>query len=120
MRNATVLLLAIMTSTLALPAVAEIAGVWTLTVETPRGTQHPTLTITSTPTGYTGVYTGARGELPIARIEADGDNFSFPLTVTMPMGEVELKYSGTVTGDSVAGEIGNPMGSVPFVGVRAN
>lgn len=107
-------------SAISIPATAEIAGVWTLTVETPRGTQHPTLTITSTPTGYSGTYVGARGELPIERIEADGDSFSFPLTVTMPMGEVELKYSGRVTGDSVAGEIGNPMGSVPFVGVRAH
>lgn len=101
-----------------LAATADIVGVWTLTVESPRGTQHPTLTITKNDSGYSGVYAGARGELPIPVIESDGTAFSFPLTISMPMGDMDLEYKGTVNGERMSGEIGNPMGSIPFEGER--
>ena len=99
-------------------ASADVAGVWTLTVETPRGTTHPTLTITASDSGYSGTYQGARGEMAIPHIESDGEAFSFPLKVSMPMGEMDLQYSGKVSGDQMSGEIGNPMGTIPFMGAR--
>lgn len=113
--HAAIGLLALLAS---LTATADLAGIWTLTVESPRGTQHPTLTINRNDTGYSGVYAGARGELPIPVIESDGTSFSFPLTISMPMGDMDLEYKGTVNGEHMSGEIGNPMGSIPFQGER--
>ncbi len=97
----------------------ELAGMWTLTLDTPRGVQHPTLMIVAHDGGYHGVLNGSRGEMPIPMIQGDAKGFSFPLTVSMPMGEMDLVYSGTVSGDTMQGEAGNPFGSIPFVGERA-
>jgi len=98
---------------------AGIEGTWILVVETPRGVQHPQLRVIGEGDAYHGTYTGRQGELPIERIEVDGDAFSFPLRVTMPMGEMDLRYSGLINGDHLEGEIGNPRGSIPFTGTRA-
>jgi hypothetical protein len=38
--------------------------------------------------------------------------------VEMPIGAVELKYRGTVTGDAIEGIVGNPRGEIPFTGER--
>jgi hypothetical protein len=96
----------------------SIEGSWTLEVSTPRGIQHPTLEVTADNGSYRGMYTGRRGALPIEEIQVQGNQFSFPLTVTMPMGEMDLQYSGQFNGDSMQGEIGNPRGSIGFTGKR--
>jgi hypothetical protein len=96
----------------------SIEGSWTLEVSTPRGIQHPTLEVTAANGSYRGMYTGRRGALPIEEIQVQGNQFSFPLTVTMPMGEMDLQYSGQFNGDSMQGEIGNPRGSIGFTGKR--
>jgi len=96
----------------------SIEGTWTLEVSTPRGIQHPTLEVTVDNGTYSGMYTGARGALPIDEIHVQGNEFSFPLTVTMPMGKMDLRYSGQIQGDSMQGEIGNPRGSIGFTGKR--
>ena len=90
-----------------------------MSVDTPRGTRNPTLVIEADADAYSGSLTGPRGRQEIERIDVDGDRFSFPLRVTMPMGEMDMIYEGTVSGDRVSGTIGNPMGSIPFSGTRA-
>ncbi|MEM7219404.1 MAG: hypothetical protein AAF515_13645 [Pseudomonadota bacterium] len=98
----------------------EITGKWRLTVETPRGTQHPELTIWREGDGHAGTYKGRRGEIAIDSVATSGNAFSFPLTITMPMGEMEMSYEGVVVDDRVTGTIGNPMGQIPFEGVRVS
>ena len=98
----------------------SVVGTWTLEVDTPRGIQHPTLEILADGESYHGSYTGQRGELKIDQITIDGSTFSFPLRVTLPMGEMDFMYEGQVEGDAMTGEIGNPRGSIPFTGVRAD
>jgi hypothetical protein len=98
----------------------DVVGTWTLEVDTPRGIQHPTLEILSSGDSYHGSYTGQRGELKIEQITVDGSTFSFPLKVTLPMGEMDFIYEGQVDGDAMTGEIGNPRGTIPFSGVRAD
>ncbi len=97
-----------------------VVGTWTLEVDTPRGIQHPTLQILANGDEYHGSYTGQRGELKIDAINVDGLTFSFPLKVTLPMGEMDFMYEGQVDGDVMTGEIGNPGGTIPFSGVRAD
>jgi hypothetical protein len=95
----------------------ELAGVWTLTIETPRGVQHPVLTIREDGGNWSGIYEGRIGTHPVA-ITRDGDRFTFPLEATMPMGTVTLEYAGSIDGDTMTGVARNPMGEVPFTGTR--
>ena len=95
-----------------------LAGEWTLTISTPRGIQHPTLTVVLGDAGYSGTYRGRRGSQSIERIELDGNRFSFPLTLSIPIGDIDVHYAGTVAGDEMTGAVQNPRGQVPFSGVR--
>ena len=97
---------------------ASVVGQWKLTVETPNGTTNPILTINAADAGYSGTYAGPRGSFELKEITVDGNTFSFPLTITIPIGTMNLQYAGKVEGDTISGSIGNPQGAIPFVGVR--
>lgn len=97
---------------------ARVVGQWKLTVETPNGTTNPILTINAADAGYSGTYVGPRGSFELKEITVDGNTFSFPLTITIPIGTMNLQYTGKVEGDTISGSIGNPQGTIPFVGVR--
>ena len=99
-------------------ALAELAGSWTLTIDTPRGVQHPKMEVQQTDAGYTGTYHSIRGPLPMKNIQSDGTNFSFDMTITVPIGEIDVSYVGTIDGDELTGQVTNPRGQVPFSGVR--
>ena len=96
----------------------ELAGEWTLSIDTPRGLQHPKLVITKTEGAYSGVYHSLRGPIPIDAITREGDRFAFPLVITVPIGEIQVRYQGVINGNEMAGEVHNPRGVVPFSGVR--
>lgn len=98
---------------------AELAGTWTLSIDTPRGVQHPSLVIELQDEAYSGVYHSRRGPISIPAIARNGAAFSFPLTITVPIGEIEVLYSGKVDGDQMRGSAKNPRGEVPFTGVRS-
>lgn len=97
---------------------AVVAGEWKLTVQTPNGITHPVLTIVQGDAGYSGTYVGPRGTFGLPAIEVNGSTFAFPLSMEMPIGKVELKYRGTVSGDRIDGVVGNPRGEIPFTGER--
>jgi hypothetical protein len=96
----------------------ELAGTWTLTLDTPRGIQHPTLEIREKGDGYSGVYNSLRGPIEIESITRDGNTFAFPLQITVPIGDIEVNYSGSFEGDEMTGTVENPRGSVPFTATR--
>lgn len=97
---------------------AEVAGSWALTSEGVRGTNRSVLTIERTDDGYHGVLEGQRGSRELPAIAVDGDSFSFELTMQTRMGEIDLSYAGSVSGDTVSGTIATPMGERPFTGTR--
>ena len=103
---------------LALTSHADVAGRWALTSEGPRGTSHSVLTIEQTEDGYRGSIAGQRGARDLPAIAVDGDSFSFELTMPTRMGEIDLAYTGTVSGDTVSGTIATPLGERPFSGIR--
>ncbi len=94
------------------------AGEWTLTIDTPRGIQHPTLIVNQEGEQYSGVYNSLRGPIPVEMIKVEGNSFSFPLKITVPIGEIEVLYNGTFEGDEMMGSAKNPRGEVPFTGKR--
>ena len=98
---------------------AELAGTWILTIDTPRGVQHPTLVIDQNGELYSGVYNSRRGPIDIEAISRDGDHFTFPLVITIPIGDIEVNYSGAVSGDDMTGSVHSPRGEVPFTGKRS-
>lgn len=99
-------------------AADELAGEWILAIDTPRGVQNPTLVINSDGGNYTGIYNSLRGPIDIQSISRDGNRFSFPLTVTVPIGDIEVNYRGEISGNDMTGEVENPRGTVPFTGKR--
>lgn len=96
----------------------ELAGSWTLTIDTPRGVQHPTLVIEQDEDAYSGVYNSLRGPIDIPSITRSGNNFSFPLKITVPIGEIEVQYTGSFDGDEMQGVVASPRGEVPFTARR--
>ena len=99
-------------------SVATIVGQWTLNIDSPRGVLHPVLTVQKTGTGYSATYEGRQGLLTIDRVEVNGAKFSFPLSITIPIGTIEVNYVGEVQGDRLQGVVRNPRGEVPFSGER--
>jgi hypothetical protein len=98
----------------------ELTGTWTLDIDTPRGVQHPTLVIREADAGYSGVYNSMRGPIDIDTITRDGSAFSFPMKITVPIGEIQVNYAGTISGDTMTGSVKNPRGEVPFTGRRTS
>lgn len=97
---------------------ANINGEWTLTIDTPRGVQHPVVSISESGGKLTGTYASFRGPLDISSVSVEGNTFSFPLQITVPIGTIEVTYEGTIDGDQMTGQVKNPRGAVPFSGVR--
>ena len=96
----------------------ELTGTWTLSINTPRGLQHPTLVVAKEGDEYSGVYNSLSGPIDIETIAFDGSAFSFPMTISIPIGDIEVRYIGTIEGDDMVGSAQSPRGAVPFTAVR--
>ena len=97
---------------------AGLAGTWTLTSEGRQGTNTSELTVAATEDGHTGSLAGRRGTAELQSVAVDGDSFSFTVTMETRMGNFDLEYKGTVSGDTLTGTIETPMGDRPFKGTR--
>ena len=96
-----------------------VDGNWNIVMTTPMGERKATLNVTSaggTLTGTQGA-DGNSGEIFDGTV--NGDSVGWKISITNPM-PLTLAFSGTVSGDSMSGEMGiGPMGSFPFTGTRA-
>ncbi len=101
-----------------LPASAELTGSWTLTIDTPRGKQNPKLEVAQKDGVYSGTYHSLRGPIEINNVQTDGKAFSFDIQISVPIGEIDVTYTGVIDGDRMNGKVVNPRGEVPFAGVR--
>ena len=117
-RMTALLTLAFSAALLSLPASAELAGSWTLTIDTPRGKQNPKLDVVQKDGAYSGTYHSLRGPVEINNVQTDGKAFSFDIQISVPIGVIDVTYSGTIDGDGMDGKVVNPRGEVPFAGVR--
>jgi|GEM_PF-737513 len=96
-----------------------LAGSWTLTIDTPRGVQHPVLEVIRTADGYRGAYSSRGSKNDIGAITLDGNNVSFPLSISIPIGTIDVTYRATLSGDTMQGVVANPRGEVPFTATRS-
>lgn len=99
-------------------AESPLVGSWTLSIDTPRGVQHPVLTVMKSGASYSATYEGRQGLLAIDEVVSDGNKFSFPLSITVPIGTIDVSYEGVIDGDTMTGVVQNPRGQVPFSGKR--
>lgn len=93
------------------------AGKWKLTINSPMGTQTPTLTIN---TDGTGVLEGQRGTQKISDLKIDGEKVTYSVQFSGMGQEITLKCSATVDGDALRGRMDTPMGGVDFTGERVS
>ena len=119
LRSTLILLVSIFSPATTLADAHSIVGTWALEVNAPRGVQRPTLEVAADKDTYHGVFKGQRGQVAIEDIKVEDKTFGFPLTVTTPRGEMELRYSGQFDGDVMKGEIVTPRGRILFTGKRS-
>jgi hypothetical protein len=97
-----------------------IDGRYDIQIDTPMGTQTASLTLKTDGNALSGSATSQMGTAEFSGGTVDGENITWHMKINTPLGEMDLDYKGTVTGDDISGEvvIGN-FGSSPFKGKRA-
>ncbi len=95
-----------------------IDGNWNLTMQSPMGPRPVTAEFTSSGGSIGGNFTGAQGGPVTGTI--DGNAVAFSATVAGPMGQMELKFAGTLDGDAMSGTVAfGAFGNGTFAGARA-
>lgn len=77
-------------------------GTWALRVETAMGVGTPTIELWQEGSTLRGTYLGRFGEAPVEGT-VTGDVIDFSARVTGPMGTIDLRYTGRVSGDNMSG-----------------
>jgi hypothetical protein len=94
-------------------------GTWNLTMKTPIGDRKAKLELTTAGGALTGKLTGEEGNSTnLYEGKADGSNLSWKADIKSPM-PLSLQFTGTVSGDSISGNVSAAVGSWPFTGTRA-
>lgn len=94
---------------------APVAGTWSVTVNTPQGSQSMTMTLTQDGTAFSGTMTSEMGTLPVAEGQISGSSASWSITVPMGGQSMTVNFRGDVEGNRMRGtaELG-AFGSAPF------
>ena len=94
-------------------------GTWNLTLQTPMGERHSTLTLSTAGGALTGKQEAEGNTTEISEGSVSGDSVSWKVSITNPM-PLTLTFNGTVSGNSLNGNADTGMfGSFPFEGTRA-
>ncbi len=96
-----------------------VDGNWNITMSTPMGERKATLTLNNDGGTLTGIQGAEGNTAEIFDGTVKGDDVAWKVSITNPM-PLTLEFTGTVSGDSISGEMGiGPMGNFPFTGTRA-
>ncbi|MEO8541812.1 MAG: hypothetical protein ABI577_18885 [bacterium] len=96
-----------------------LEGTWNLTMNSPMGPRPVKAEFTTTGNAIGGSFAGDAGSAPVTGT-LDGDAAAFSATVAGPMGQLELKFTGTVAGTSISGNVQfGAFGSGTFTGEKA-
>jgi hypothetical protein len=99
-------------------AATNVAGTWALTMNGRRGTFHQTLKLEQRASAVHGTLSSRMGDTPL-KGSIKGDALTFTVTRNTPRGTFTMKYSATVSGDSMKGTAANARFSMDFTGTRA-
>jgi hypothetical protein len=97
---------------------ADVAGTWTLSVESPRGTRDSTLVLMQKGEEITGTMKSQRGDMPVSGT-LKGNELAFGYKMSMQGNEMDIKYTGTVDGNAMSGTVSfGGMGEGKFTGKK--
>jgi imidazolonepropionase-like amidohydrolase len=101
------------------PAIAQVGGNYSITIEIPGQPVPGTLALTQQGAALTGtISTQLSGTAPIRNGKITSDGFSFSATVDYGGTQMEINVTGKVTGSSISGTIESPQGAIPFSGTK--
>ena len=102
----------------ALAADANVAGTWTMTVESQMGTSNPVFTLTQKGTELAGTYKGQLGEAPV-KGTVKGNAVELKYNINAQGMDLAVTYAGTVEGDTMKGKVSlGDMGEATFTGKK--
>ncbi|HVR44456.1 MAG TPA: amidohydrolase family protein [Thermoanaerobaculia bacterium] len=99
-------------------ASAPAEGTWDLTIRMPEGEVFMQVVLSTAGDQVTGSYSGDRGSGSIREGSVEGERVSFSIAApTAPGGETsDWRFSGTVEGNSIDGEVVTSLGTFAFTG----
>ena len=96
-----------------------VDGTYNVQVSSPMGTQPATITLRVDGEALTGSISGDQGTQAFENGTVDGDSVAWSVQMTGPMGQINLDFKGTVSGDEISGEIKlGSFGTATFKGNR--
>jgi hypothetical protein len=84
--------------------VTDVTGTWELNVESPMGSRASDAIFTQSGETLAGKMVSPRGEVPLKGSMA-GDAIKFGINVNVQGQDLQIDYSGTVTGDTMSGTV---------------
>ncbi|MEE8399297.1 MAG: hypothetical protein V3S89_09850 [Desulfobacterales bacterium] len=96
----------------------SVAGTFKLTMNTPMGTQTPTLIINEESGAVSGSMAGPMGTTEFSGGTVDGSSASWDMTLEAMGQQIKLSCNCEVDGDSISGKMSSPMGGADFTGQR--
>jgi hypothetical protein len=96
---------------------ADVAGRWTMAVQTRRGTFNQRMTIEQNGNAIKGTLQGRRGDVPFEG-SVKGNRVKFTVTRDTPRGTFTMEYEGTAHGDSMKGTARTPRFSMDWTAQR--
>jgi hypothetical protein len=98
--------------------VMDVSGTWELNVESPMGSRASDAIFTQTGETLGGKMVSPRGETPLTGAVA-GDTVKFGINVNVQGQNLQIDYTGTVTGDTMSGTVVfGSFGDGKFTGKR--
>ncbi len=96
-----------------------VDGTYKVDINSPMGTQSATLTLKTAGSSLSGTSAGAQGTQDFDGGTVDGNDFAFSMSLSGPMGQIQLDFKGTVDGDDISGNVQlGSYGSASFKGSR--
>ena len=101
------------------PALPAAVGSWDMSIETPLGTQTPTIVVTGDASGLMAKMVSPEGEIEATDVMF-GDDGTLSFTVEIEAGgqQLSLAFSGMVDGDSLTGSFGSDFGDMEATATR--
>lgn len=84
--------------------VTDVTGTWELNVESPMGSRASDAVFTQSGETLGGKMVSARGEVPLTGT-IKGDAVTFGINVNVQGQNLQIDYTGTVTGDTMSGTV---------------
>ena len=94
------------------------AGAWKLTINTPMGTQTPTLTLTEEGGKLSGSMDSPMGSVEFSDGTVEGNELSWEMNIEAMGQKIKLSVTATMDGDSISGKMNSPMGGSDFTGQK--